>query len=101
MPSLSLPFPGAGFLGDAEACSQLENKVFPSYIPQCRWFGGKARKPRAFAIEESLAIGPHGARLLLVRVEYGEGAAETYVLPLEVTTTRDTAGAIAHFNDGA
>jgi maltose alpha-D-glucosyltransferase/alpha-amylase len=54
------------------------------YIRQRRWFGGKARNIRSSAIQDVIAI-PYGmseAHLILFRIEYSEGEAETYLLPI-------------------
>jgi maltose alpha-D-glucosyltransferase/alpha-amylase len=56
------------------------------FLPTRRWFAGKARKIRSATVADSLpvtsgAIAP-AARILVVRVEFSEGEAETYSLPL-------------------
>lgn len=59
-------------------------RVLPAVLLTRRWFGGKARRIETVRIVESMAIsaGEATMRLLLIRVEYGEGNAETYQLPL-------------------
>jgi maltose alpha-D-glucosyltransferase/alpha-amylase len=62
--------------------------ILPGYVPGRRWFGGKARLRRGFAVAGAVpftAIGSE-ARLLFVRVEYVEGAADLYALPLQTAT---------------
>ncbi len=73
-----------------ERRAQLEREILPGYIARCRWFGGKAREPRGFKIS---AVGPvsaaaDAARLVFVEVEYASGAAETWLLPLQVAGGR-------------
>ena len=64
----------------------LEREVLPGYIARCRWFGGKAREPRGFKVREAVAVsaGADAARLTLVEIEYASGAADTYLLPLQL-----------------
>jgi maltose alpha-D-glucosyltransferase/alpha-amylase len=61
----------------------LERILLP-YIRARRWFGGKARGIRAAVIVEILPIHDAGlpAFLTLVRMDYSDGDAETYTLPL-------------------
>lgn len=67
---------GAG----AEALTAL----LPDILKTKRWFGGKARRIKAVSIVESVAVstGTATMRLLLVRVEYSDGASETYQMPV-------------------
>jgi maltose alpha-D-glucosyltransferase / alpha-amylase len=59
-------------------------RLLPAYIKACRWFGGKARRIRTMVFEEILPIMDDQlpAFLTLVRVDYSDGDAETYALPL-------------------
>jgi maltose alpha-D-glucosyltransferase / alpha-amylase len=64
--------------------------ALPQYLPERRWFGGKARTIRSVKIAEVIPLTSDGATqlsngsfyLALIRVEYTEGAGQTYVLPL-------------------
>jgi maltose alpha-D-glucosyltransferase / alpha-amylase len=49
-----------------------------------RWFGGKARRIKTAAIVETIPLtyDDTAASIAMVRVDYNEGDAETYVLPL-------------------
>ncbi len=60
----------------------------PGFLATRRWFAGKGRRIRSTAIEESIPIRTGGANvhINLVTVQYTEGAAETYVLPLAYET---------------
>ncbi len=80
--------------------SELE-EILPAWIRGRRWFGGKARKIKSVELEEAVPLparveGPKGgkpsrsskplAMLAFVSVEYTEGDAETYLLPLTVVS---------------
>jgi maltose alpha-D-glucosyltransferase / alpha-amylase len=60
--------------------------VLPYYLKPRRWFGGKARAMRSVNIIEAIPIAQARERpkfyVALLRVDYFEGEAETYVLPL-------------------
>jgi len=60
--------------------------VLPHYLKPRRWFGGKARAMRSVSIIEAIPIAQGRERpkfyVTLLRVDYFEGEAETYVLPL-------------------
>jgi maltose alpha-D-glucosyltransferase/alpha-amylase len=69
------------FQGKAKAA--LED-VLPAYMRPRRWFGGKARPIKTTIIREAapMAGADQPAYILLVEVQYLEGDAQTYVLPL-------------------
>ncbi|MFN4259624.1 MAG: maltose alpha-D-glucosyltransferase [Gemmataceae bacterium] len=67
--------------------NRLED-VLVRYLRQRRWFGGKARTMKNGAIRETFRV-PYGtaaAYLTLIDVEFTEGAADTYVMPLSYTS---------------
>ena len=66
-----------------KAKTRLE-AVLAEYIPERRWFGGKARQLKGTTIVETIPVpfNDESAQLALVRAEYSEGDPETYVLPL-------------------
>ena len=68
----------------------FERHLLPNYIPRCRWFAGKARDPRSFAVQDVIAIStaPDAARLVLVKVGYADHSTETYLLPLQLLSGR-------------
>src|SRR5438270_63840 len=78
----------AGFseLLTGSARRDLERTILPNYLTGCRWFGAKARTIRELRIVEDPLISPHpsGARHVLLEVNYTEGAAEIYTLPLQI-----------------
>jgi len=66
-------------------------RVLGKYMASRRWFRGKARVRKASTIVDAVPFpGREGAPatywMLLVRVEYSEGAPETYVLPVGFAT---------------
>ncbi|HET7227994.1 MAG TPA: maltose alpha-D-glucosyltransferase, partial [Chthoniobacterales bacterium] len=64
----------------------LERTILPSYLIGCRWFGAKARTIRELRIIDDPLISPHpgGPRHVVIEVNYTEGAAEFYTLPLQI-----------------
>ena len=61
----------------------LESEALPAYLPCCRWFGGKSRSIASVSVSDHVTP-PGGAEWVLVflRVGYGDGSGETYLLPL-------------------
>ncbi len=61
-------------------------RAIARFLPGRRWFAGKARTIRGVTILDTLPLAgaksPMGARVLIVRVEFAEGEAETYQVPL-------------------
>jgi maltose alpha-D-glucosyltransferase/alpha-amylase len=74
--------PGAEIFSPGITLRKLEQEILPEYVGRARWFGGKARNPRGVAVLAAPALG--NAKLLLVRVDYAIGAAETYLVPLQM-----------------
>jgi maltose alpha-D-glucosyltransferase/alpha-amylase len=59
-------------------------RALAEYLPRCRWFRSKARTIRNVRIADTIAL-PNlegDGRILLVDVDFTDGEAETYVLPL-------------------
>ena len=52
-------------------------------LPRCRWFGGRARAIRSATVLDTISLGS-GGWLVLARVEYREGLAATFALPLGI-----------------
>ncbi|MEO8606067.1 MAG: putative maltokinase, partial [bacterium] len=63
---------------------ELQHRL-AQFLPGCRWFGGKAMWIRTVLLSEQLPL-HSGADLLAVitflQVEFADGAADTYVVPL-------------------
>jgi maltose alpha-D-glucosyltransferase/alpha-amylase len=69
--------------------------VLPRYLGGRRWFGAKARTVQSAAVSESVPLSPTET-LALVGIEYAEGEADTYLLPLAARPARpDEAGGAA------
>lgn len=72
---------------DAENKRLLEERL-PAYLRERRWFGGKASTMQSIQISEAVSLADSttsahsAAYLTFLRVEYTEGPAQTYVLPL-------------------
>lgn len=98
MDAPALSHAGSDFFSNPASRELLEKQILPSYIPGCRWFGGKARTPRNYQVEEMLPLGPANARLLLVRIEYAQGPSEVYQVPLQ-TIGGSSESAIVRFGD--
>jgi len=81
--------PGAEIFPPGITRQKLEQEILPGYIGRARWFGGKARHPKGFTVLAAPALG--NAKMLLVGVDYADGAAETYLVPLQMAAA-DTLG---------
>ena len=68
--------------------SALE-RVLATYLPNCRWFGGKARRIRSVSLGDVVGVSMDGrdAQLATVDVVYAEGESESYLLPLGFVST--------------
>ena len=66
----------------------FEREILPDYIRTCRWFGAKARTIRSVRIAEEIPISsePNAARIWFLEVNYLEGMAENYALPVQITS---------------
>jgi maltose alpha-D-glucosyltransferase/alpha-amylase len=78
---------------------RVEQEVLPSYLPGCRWFGGKGRRPREVRIIEDIPLGDGGtlAHLLFLSVAYLEGESETYLLPVSYASGEEADRIISGF----
>jgi maltose alpha-D-glucosyltransferase / alpha-amylase len=65
---------------------QRLESVLPDYLRQCRWLQDRAGKVRNARIADIIPLAEKagGAHLALIDVEFTEGEAETYVLPLAI-----------------
>ncbi|HDQ40714.1 MAG TPA: maltose alpha-D-glucosyltransferase [Desulfonatronum sp.] len=74
-----------------EVGRRLENQILPSFLPTRRWFRGKARSIQQVSIVDVLEFNHSDqvSLILIVDVEYVEGSAETYVLPLTMAWGED------------
>ena len=85
-----------------EGRAELE-RILPAYIGGRRWFGGKSRRLRAVRIGDAIPLPTDGdeAFLLTADVQYNEGPAETYVLPLAFAGGAAETGAAARIEPDA
>jgi len=67
--------------------------VLGNYVPARRWFGGKARAVRRVSMVDSIPVPIAGGRdacaYTVVKIEYFEGEADEYALPLAVVVGAD------------
>jgi maltose alpha-D-glucosyltransferase / alpha-amylase len=85
-------------------------ELLPDYLMQVRWFGGKARSIKGVELSGVIPVPDASVPsfLTLARVEYADGEAETYLLPLALVSghradevcTRYPGGAIALCSSG-
>lgn len=61
----------------------LSRVSFAEHLQGCRWFGGKAQSLSGVEVLEAISVGDAGC-LVLLRVEYTEATAETYLLPMRL-----------------
>ncbi|MGH9430244.1 MAG: maltokinase N-terminal cap-like domain-containing protein, partial [Terriglobia bacterium] len=64
--------------------------ALPEFLQKQRWFGGKAREIVLVHIADIVPLADEkewAAFFVVARVDYAEGAAETYALPLELAST--------------
>jgi maltose alpha-D-glucosyltransferase / alpha-amylase len=76
---------------DGATRTMLEAELLPHFLPNQRWFGGKARPIQRTAIREWAEFGSSNAVIAVVGVEYAEGPAESYVLPLKMAPDEEAA----------
>lgn len=85
------------------ARSHLERTILPSYIRECRWFGGKGRKIQAIEIQERIPMGGDASGryfILLVRVDYTAGMEELYLLPIAFAGKEEAADIVTEYPGG-
>jgi maltose alpha-D-glucosyltransferase/alpha-amylase len=87
VPAINAPAELQTLLADAQR-GPLEREILPNYIQSCRWFGSKARTFRHLKVIEQPAIlsDADAAQLWFVEVNYLDGPAETYALPVKIAS---------------
>ncbi len=82
---------------NGEVGERLEKDILPRFLPQRRWFRGKARTIQQIAIEDVLEFNNSDqvSLVLILGVDYVEGAEERYVLPLTLSWGDDAREIIA------
>jgi maltose alpha-D-glucosyltransferase/alpha-amylase len=87
LPTLTVSGHWQDIYSKADAKKALET-VLPNFLRQCRWFSGRDRIMQSAQITDVIPFnlqqqpGANEYHIVLVKVEYTEGVAETYVLPL-------------------
>jgi len=59
------------------------HRLLPAFLPTQRWFGGKGRDIQAVDLEDAVWLAdddPYCCALTIVRIRYGDGASERYVM---------------------
>ena len=74
-------------------------RFLPTFLKDRRWFRSKARTIRTATLSEVAALVPEECWLATVQVEYNEGEAETYLLPLAVATGEGSQAVLAERAD--
>lgn len=71
-------------LTSKEVISRLETKIFPAYMMQMRWFGGKGRVIENMEIikHAPLDLGTDKAIFFLIQITYQSGLPDIYQLPV-------------------
>ena len=67
-----------------DVIATLESKIFPAYMMQLRWFGGKGRAIENMEIinHSSIALPEYSAVFFLIQVTYQSGLPDIYQLPV-------------------
>jgi len=92
MPLNSPQTPGNWIFAEESGRTWLEKEVLPVWLITRRWFGGKARRIARTRIEAAVPIGQDSQQVLAVRVEYEDGAADRYAIPLGWARLEDIDG---------
>jgi maltose alpha-D-glucosyltransferase/alpha-amylase len=81
--------------------ARLEREILPGYIPNCRWFGSKARTLRQMRVIEHIPVAAENdsAEIWFVEVSYLDGPTEIYTLPVQIATD-DAARALSQSAPG-
>ncbi len=68
---------------DGPSREEIEG-LLPAFLTSSRWFGGKAKTIRSARFSDVLRVNMDAATMVLgfVEVSYGEGAVETYTVPM-------------------
>ena len=64
---------------------RLEEKLLPEFLARQRWFGGKTRRIASTSVLDWGSFDQGRSALTLLRLNYDEGDADTYLVPLGLT----------------
>lgn len=75
---------GSSHPSAGESPQRILEQHLPAFLAEQRWFGGKTRVVRSAKIIDSVPVALEGtiASIHLVRIDYQDGGAETYAVPL-------------------
>jgi trehalose synthase-fused probable maltokinase len=102
-PSRAPRSPAVWVFAEGEGWRWLETEVLPRWLPTRRWFGGKARALVRAIVEAAVPVAGESLQVLAIRVEYAEGRAERYAVPLGCSLADDLdemESAVIAFGDG-
>lgn len=85
--------------GQGRTLPPIPSEAWAAFLPRQRWFGAKARRIARIALWDEAALSADGLWLALVRVEYAEGLAEIYSVPL--ATGGEPSALVATVGEGA
>lgn len=80
------------------ALPAVPSEAWAAYLVRQRWFGGKARRIARVDLVDQAALPARDLWLAFLRVEYAEGPAEVYTLPL--ATSGDASAVVAALGEG-
>ncbi len=63
------------------------DRALAAYLPTRRWFGSKARSISSISVRDAIEL-PNDHRLAILDVEFHEGEAQSYLLPLGIANVR-------------
>lgn len=84
--------------GHGQTLPAIPSEAWVAFLPRQRWFGAKARRIARVGLWDAAALPGDGLWLALVRVEYAEGPAEIYTVPL--ATRGEASGLVAAVGEG-
>ena len=76
----------------------VPSETWAAYLARQRWFGAKARRIARVRLRDQAVLPGRGLWLALLQVEYAEGPAETYALPL--AAAGDASAEVAAVGEG-
>jgi trehalose synthase-fused probable maltokinase len=59
--------------------------ILPAFVAARRWFRSKARAIQCIAIDDALPLASADSCILVLRIQYADGACDHYLLPLFIT----------------
>jgi maltose alpha-D-glucosyltransferase/alpha-amylase len=72
-------------LFSAAMLQRLQEKLLPEFVARQRWFGGKTRRITSATLLDWGSFDQENSTLALLKLNYDEGAADIYLVPLGLT----------------